>query len=253
MQQSGGKVNGALSDDEAEIEVGRCGGVKAPPATNAVGGNTPRSPVRSRPFGVPYLCYTPELPPEARDRAYASGQQRFVSWRRAVARNLKASGRSVPWPLVDSDAAGGQASSRAPGPSQVVARPTNHRARVGQAAEEGQGGWVSSASPGRAGERRVRDRLPSGGRLSHTGDQRGDPLIDWREHLTSDPKICGGQLCAKGTRVLVTVILDNLAEGLGREENLRSYPTLEPLHIDAALAYAAELAREESILPLRPA
>ena len=60
-----------------------------------------------------YLCYTPEVPPEARDRAYASGQQRFVSWRRAVARNLKASGRPVPWPLVDSEAAGGQASSRA--------------------------------------------------------------------------------------------------------------------------------------------
>jgi uncharacterized protein (DUF433 family) len=78
-------------------------------------------------------------------------------------------------------------------------------------------------------------------------------VIDWREHLTSDPEICGGQLCDKGTRVLMTVILDNLAEGLGREEILRSYPTLEPIHIDAALAYAAELAREESILPLRPA
>jgi uncharacterized protein (DUF433 family) len=53
--------------------------------------------------------------------------------------------------------------------------------------------------------------------------------------------------------VLVTVILDNLAEGLGREELFRSYPMLGPIHIDAALAYAAELAREESLLPLRPA
>ena len=53
--------------------------------------------------------------------------------------------------------------------------------------------------------------------------------------------------------MLVTVILDNLAEGLGREEILRSYPTLEPIHLDASLAYAAELAREESLLPLRPA
>src|SRR5262245_55294233 len=77
-------------------------------------------------------------------------------------------------------------------------------------------------------------------------------MIEWREHLTSDPKICGGQLCAKGTRVLVTVILDNLAEGLSREDILRSYPTLEPIHIDAAMAYAAELAREESLLPLKP-
>ena len=77
-------------------------------------------------------------------------------------------------------------------------------------------------------------------------------MIDWRQHLSTDPKICGGQLCAKGTRVLVTVILDSLAEGVGREDILRSYPTLEPAHIDAALSYAAELAREESLLPLRP-
>ena len=78
-------------------------------------------------------------------------------------------------------------------------------------------------------------------------------MIDWRAHLTSDPKVCEGQLCAKGTRVPATIILDSLAEGLGREEIVRSYPTLEPIHIDAALAYAAELAREESLLPLRPA
>jgi uncharacterized protein (DUF433 family) len=77
-------------------------------------------------------------------------------------------------------------------------------------------------------------------------------VTEWHEYLTSDPKVCGGQLCAKGTRVLVTVILDSLAEGLGPEQILLSYPTLQPVHIDAALAYAAELAREESLLPLRP-
>jgi uncharacterized protein (DUF433 family) len=76
-------------------------------------------------------------------------------------------------------------------------------------------------------------------------------MTDWHEHLASDPAICGGQLCAKGTRVPVTVILDNLAEGATREEILRSYPSLAPLHVDAALAYAAELAREEMLVPLR--
>jgi uncharacterized protein (DUF433 family) len=75
-------------------------------------------------------------------------------------------------------------------------------------------------------------------------------MTDWREQLTSDPQVCHGQLCARGTRVPVTVILDSLAEGASREEILRSYPTLAPHHIDAALAYAAELAREESLLPL---
>jgi uncharacterized protein (DUF433 family) len=69
--------------------------------------------------------------------------------------------------------------------------------------------------------------------------------------LTSDRHICHGQLCAKGTRVFVTNILDSLAEGASREEILRSYPSLTPKHIDAAIAYAAELAHEESLLPLR--
>lgn len=78
-------------------------------------------------------------------------------------------------------------------------------------------------------------------------------MIEWRAYLTSNPAVRGGQRCAKGTRVPVTVILDSLAEGAGREEILHSYPTLAPDHIDAALAYAAELAREESLLPLRPA
>jgi hypothetical protein len=57
-----------------------------------------------------HLCYTPELPPAARDRAYASGQQRFTAWREAVARLLKAAGRPVPWPLADPEGTASQAS-----------------------------------------------------------------------------------------------------------------------------------------------
>jgi uncharacterized protein (DUF433 family) len=76
-------------------------------------------------------------------------------------------------------------------------------------------------------------------------------MIAWRQFLTSDPLVCHGQLCAKGTRVFVTNILDSLAEGASREEILRSYPSLAAEHIDAAIAYAAELAHEESLLPLR--
>jgi uncharacterized protein (DUF433 family) len=75
-------------------------------------------------------------------------------------------------------------------------------------------------------------------------------MIDWRQHLAKDPQVCHGQLCARGTRVLVTNILDSLAENATRDEILRSYPSLRLEHIEAAMAYAAELAREESILPL---
>jgi uncharacterized protein (DUF433 family) len=73
----------------------------------------------------------------------------------------------------------------------------------------------------------------------------------WQQHLDSDPAICGGDLCARGTRIPVTVILDNLAEGSSRDEILRSYPALRPEHIEAALAYAAELAHEERLIPLQ--
>jgi uncharacterized protein (DUF433 family) len=72
----------------------------------------------------------------------------------------------------------------------------------------------------------------------------------WQEYLIRDPKVCGGEPCAKGTRIPVTVILDNFAEGTPREQILASYPALRLDHLDAALAYAAELAREESMIPL---
>ena len=72
-------------------------------------------------------------------------------------------------------------------------------------------------------------------------------MVDWRTLLTSDPAVCDGQLCASGTRVPVTTILDSLAEGSTREQILQSYPSLKPEHVDAALAYAAELARVDGI------
>jgi uncharacterized protein (DUF433 family) len=75
--------------------------------------------------------------------------------------------------------------------------------------------------------------------------------MEWQEFLSKDAQVCGGQLCANGTRVPVTVILDNLAEGATHEEILHSYPTIRAEHIEAALSYAAELAREESLIPLQ--
>ena len=49
-------------------------------------------------------------------------------------------------------------------------------------------------------------------------------MIQWRDYLASDPAVCGGQLCAKGTRVMVTIILDSLAERATREEILTPIP-----------------------------
>ena len=69
--------------------------------------------------------------------------------------------------------------------------------------------------------------------------------MDWRTQLVSDPRVMCGKLCAKGTRVPATTLLDCLAEGASREDVLTNYPSVRSEHIDAALAYAAELARGE--------
>ena len=72
--------------------------------------------------------------------------------------------------------------------------------------------------------------------------------MDWRERISVDPLVCHGKVCIKGTRIMVSVILDNLAAGISTEEILKSYPSLSPEDIQAAIAYAAELARERVIL-----
>ncbi|MFN4218958.1 MAG: DUF433 domain-containing protein [Candidatus Bipolaricaulia bacterium] len=76
-------------------------------------------------------------------------------------------------------------------------------------------------------------------------------LGDWRERISVDPQICHGKPCIKGTRIMVSVILDNLAAGLTIDEIVAEYPPLTRDDVYAALAYAAELAREEELLPLR--
>jgi len=71
--------------------------------------------------------------------------------------------------------------------------------------------------------------------------------MDWRTHITVDPAICHGQAVVTGTRIPVFVILDNLAAGVLLEEILKSYPSLSAEGIRAAIAYAAELARERIV------
>ena len=73
--------------------------------------------------------------------------------------------------------------------------------------------------------------------------------MKWQEQISVDPNVCHGQACIAGTRVLVTVILDNLAAGMTTEEIVESYPTVSTEAVKAVLHYAAELARER-VAPL---
>lgn len=71
--------------------------------------------------------------------------------------------------------------------------------------------------------------------------------MKWQEYIMVDPKVCHGKACIKGTRVMVSVILDNLAVGISEEEILKSYPSISHEAIQAAISYAADLAREQII------
>ena len=71
--------------------------------------------------------------------------------------------------------------------------------------------------------------------------------MNWKDYIIVDPDICHGRACIKGTRVMVSVILDNLAAGIKPEEIVHSYPSLSPEAVQASIAYAAELARERVI------
>ncbi len=73
--------------------------------------------------------------------------------------------------------------------------------------------------------------------------------MDWRPYITADPEILHGAVCFRGTRVPVSVVLDNLAAGETVDTIVDQYPTLRPEHIPAAIGYAADLARER-IVPL---
>ena len=75
---------------------------------------------------------------------------------------------------------------------------------------------------------------------------------DWRERISINPNICHGKPCIKGTRIWVSLIVDNLASGSTEKEIIEAYPSLTKEDIKAALAYAAEMARERYVdIPIK--
>lgn len=71
--------------------------------------------------------------------------------------------------------------------------------------------------------------------------------MDWREYVLVDPNICHGQACLKGTRIMLAVVLDNLAAGQSVDDILQSYPPLTQEAVRATISYAADLVRERVV------
>lgn len=73
---------------------------------------------------------------------------------------------------------------------------------------------------------------------------------EWRERISIDPNVCHGRPCIKGTRIMVSIILDYLSAGESHEAIRQAYPQLTEEDIQAVLRYAAWLAHEEERQPL---
>ncbi len=56
--------------------------------------------------------------------------------------------------------------------------------------------------------------------------------LNYQNHFSRDPKICGGQLIIKGTRIPVRTILASLAEGGSIVEILDDFPRKHPSSLD---------------------
>ena len=61
------------------------------------------------------------------------------------------------------------------------------------------------------------------------------------ERISSDPDICHGKPCIKGTRIPVYLIVSLIAEGEDTESVIRDYPSITYDDIKAAIKYAAKL------------
>lgn len=69
------------------------------------------------------------------------------------------------------------------------------------------------------------------------------------KRISIDPNVCFGKPCIRATRIWVSLILENLAEGVHEADLLAAYPQLSAEDVAAALAFAAEMTRER-IIPI---
>jgi uncharacterized protein (DUF433 family) len=82
-----------------------------------------------------------------------------------------------------------------------------------------------------------------------TWGEEVNAMGDWRERISIDPNVCHGKPCIKGTRIMVWLIVECLANGDTVEDVLKAYPSLTREDVLAALAYAAEMTKER-IIPI---
>jgi uncharacterized protein (DUF433 family) len=74
----------------------------------------------------------------------------------------------------------------------------------------------------------------------------------WQDRIALDPAIHHGDPCIKDTRIPVAMLVGSLADGMTFDDIILAYPQLTQEDLYAALAYAAEVMRQEIVYPLSP-
>jgi uncharacterized protein (DUF433 family) len=72
-------------------------------------------------------------------------------------------------------------------------------------------------------------------------------IMNWKEHIISDPEILFGKPTIKNTRISVDLILETLAAGISKQEILKAYPRLTSDDMQACLLFAAEGAQHAKV------
>ena len=71
--------------------------------------------------------------------------------------------------------------------------------------------------------------------------------LTWKDHISIDGNICHGKACISGTRLLVSVLLDNLAENYSFEDIIQNYPGITREDILSCIKYASLLSHERTV------
>jgi uncharacterized protein (DUF433 family) len=67
------------------------------------------------------------------------------------------------------------------------------------------------------------------------------------DRIELDPRVCNGKAVIHGTRIPVSVILDQIASGESWDSIIRGYPELKKEDIQAALLYASALIDQSEV------
>lgn len=69
--------------------------------------------------------------------------------------------------------------------------------------------------------------------------------MDYHQHISRQPRICGGQPVVTGTRVTLRTLLSTLADGTPESEILAQFPSITSEDLRAVIVFAAASAVED--------